>query len=129
MLVLGIFIAAGSAECGKPVITRGCKTNIEIAANLHFLANHPDAEVLENSTSSSPLLWRTTRGRIPIDADGMVAVPSASGLGVKLDWGFVAPPLQLTRSRTRRAEPASAAAEPCIQDRPADLRLAPAPDS
>ena len=83
-------IAAAAAERGKRVITHGYKTNIEIAANLHFLANHRDEEVLEYSTSSSPLRWRTTRERIPIDADGMVAVPTGPGLGVTLDWEFVA---------------------------------------
>ena len=80
----------GWVTYGKRVITHGYQTNIEIAANLHFLANHRDAEVLEYSTSSSPLRWRTTRERIPIDADGMVAVPTRPGLGVTLDWEFVA---------------------------------------
>ena len=58
-------IAAAAAERGKPVITHGYKTNIEIAANLHFLANHRDAEVLEYSTSSSPLRWRIDQGAHP----------------------------------------------------------------
>src|SRR5581483_85142 len=54
-------IAAAAAERGKRVITHGYKTNIEIAANLHFLAHHRDTEILEYSTSKSPLRWRTTR--------------------------------------------------------------------
>ena len=107
-------IAAAAAERGNRVITHGYKTNIEIAANLHFLASHRDAEVLEYSTSSSPLRWRTTRERIPIDDDGMVAVPAEPGLGRDPRLGVRRrPPLQLTRQQTRRAEPASAAAEPC----------------
>ena len=75
---------------GRRIVPHAYNTDITIAANLHFLANHRDAEVLEYSTSSSPLRWKTTRERIPIDADGMVAVPSAPGLGVTLDWEFVA---------------------------------------
>ena len=47
--------------------------------------------MLEYSTSASPLRWRTTTERIPIDPDdGTVAVPTAPGLGVTLDWEFVA---------------------------------------
>ena len=83
-------IADAAAERGKRVITHGYKTNIEIAANLHFLATHRDTEVLEYSTSASPLRWRTTTERISIDADGMVAVPAGPGLGVTLDWEFIA---------------------------------------
>ena len=53
-------------------------------------SNHRDAEVLEYSTSASPLRWRTTRERLDVDADGMVAVPVEPGLGVTLDWEFIA---------------------------------------
>ncbi|HLV78852.1 MAG TPA: mandelate racemase/muconate lactonizing enzyme family protein, partial [Chthonomonadaceae bacterium] len=37
-------VAQAALERGKRVITHGYKTNITIAANLHFLANHPDEE-------------------------------------------------------------------------------------
>ena len=52
---------------------------------LHFLANHWTAELLEYSTSKSPLRWNMTREDIPVDADGMVAVPSSPGLGVHIN--------------------------------------------
>ena len=83
-------IAAAAAQRGKRMIPHGYKTTIEIAANLHVLANHRDAEVLEYSTSASPLRWRTTRERLDVDADGMVAVPAIPGMGVTLDWEFIA---------------------------------------
>ncbi len=82
-------VARAAAERGKRVITHGYKTNIEIAANLHFLANHRDEEVLEFSTSRSPLRWHTTREQLTVDPDGMVRVPDRPGLGVTLDWDFV----------------------------------------
>jgi L-alanine-DL-glutamate epimerase-like enolase superfamily enzyme len=82
-------IARAARERGKRVITHGYKTNIEIAANLHFLANHPDEEILEWSTSRSPIRWNTTLERLPVEADGKVAVPQRPGLGVRLDWDFV----------------------------------------
>jgi L-alanine-DL-glutamate epimerase-like enolase superfamily enzyme len=82
-------IAAAAAARGRRVITHGYKTNIEIAANLHFLAAQEAGEILEYSTSKSPLRWRTTRERLPVESDGCVRVPDAPGLGVTLDWDFV----------------------------------------
>jgi L-alanine-DL-glutamate epimerase-like enolase superfamily enzyme len=77
-------ISEAARQRGKRVITHGYKTNIEIAANLHFLANHYQAEMLEFSTSKSPLRWETTVEDILVDEDGMVAVPQTPGLGVRL---------------------------------------------
>jgi len=82
-------VAQAALKRSKRVITHGYKTNITIAANLHFLANHPDEELLEYSTSRSPLRWHTTRERFPIAEDGTVAVPQQPGLGVTLDEDFV----------------------------------------
>ena len=78
-------VAAAARERNKRVITHGYKTNIEIAANLHFLANHWTAELLEYSTSKSPLRWEMTEERIEVNADGTVDVPRGPGLGVHLN--------------------------------------------
>jgi L-alanine-DL-glutamate epimerase-like enolase superfamily enzyme len=78
-------IARAARDRGKRVITHGYKTNIEIAANLHFLANHWTAELLEYSTSKSPLRWQTTVEAFPVGDDGMVEVPRRAGLGVTLN--------------------------------------------
>ena len=83
-------VAAVARERNKRVITHGYKTNIEIAANLHFLANHWTAELLEYSTSKSPLRWETTEERIEVNADGTVDVPRSPGLGVHLNERTVA---------------------------------------
>lgn len=83
-------IAAAAKQRGKRVITHGYKTNIEIAANLHFLANHEDTELLEYSTSHSPLRWEMTTQSIALDADGTARVPQSPGLGVHLDHAAVA---------------------------------------
>lgn len=77
-------IAAAAKVRGKRVITHGYKTNIEIAANLHFLAAHYDEELLEFSTSASPLRWEMTNEQLPVAADGFVTVPTKPGLGVTL---------------------------------------------
>ncbi|MBS1842372.1 MAG: mandelate racemase/muconate lactonizing enzyme family protein [Acidobacteria bacterium] len=78
-------IAAAARERRKRVITHGYKTNIEIAANLHFLAAQEQGEILEYSLSHSPLRWETTREAFPVEADGCVRVPAAPGLGVTLN--------------------------------------------
>ena len=77
-------IAAAARTRGKRVITHGYKTNITIAANLHFLAAHHDEELLEFSTSSSPLRWEMTNETLPVAPDGFVTVPDKPGLGVTL---------------------------------------------
>ncbi|MCW3051968.1 MAG: mandelate racemase/muconate lactonizing enzyme family protein [Chthonomonadales bacterium] len=82
-------IARAALARNKRVITHAYKTNIEIAANLHFLACHPDEELLEYSTSRSPLRWNTTREALPVQEDGTVLVPQTPGLGVTLAWDFV----------------------------------------
>lgn len=78
-------VAEAAAQRGKRVIPHGYKTNIEIAANLHFLAAQSDEEILEYSLSRSPLRWETTRERFPVESDGCVRVPQQPGLGVTLD--------------------------------------------
>ena len=78
-------IANAARERGKRVITHGYKTNIIIAANLHFLANHWTDELLEYSTSKSPLRWETTEESLLVGNDGKVAVPGSPGLGVHLN--------------------------------------------
>jgi len=78
-------LSAMARSLGKRVVTHGYKSNITIAANLAFLAQHWADEPLEFSTSQSPLRWELTNEKFPIDKDGMVAVPTAPGLGVSLD--------------------------------------------
>ncbi len=83
-------VAEVAKKFGKRVVTHGYKSNITIACNLAFLGQHEDEEVLEYSTSQSPLRWELTNERFPIDADGMVEVPTAPGLGVTLNQATVA---------------------------------------
>ena len=78
-------IAYAAQQRNKRVIPHGYKTNIEIAANLHFLATQRKEEVLEYSLSFSPLRWETTREHFPIEEDGCVLVPQVPGLGVTLN--------------------------------------------
>jgi L-alanine-DL-glutamate epimerase-like enolase superfamily enzyme len=83
-------VAELARSLDRRVVTHGYKSNITIAANLHFLAQHWAEEMLEYSTSRSPLRWEVTRERFPIEGDGTVRVPTAPGLGVSLDEATVA---------------------------------------
>jgi L-alanine-DL-glutamate epimerase-like enolase superfamily enzyme len=74
---------------GKRIVTHGYKSNITIAANLGFLAQHWVEEPAEYSTSESPLRWQLTQESFPIDGEGMIAVPTAPGLGITLDSATV----------------------------------------
>ncbi len=83
-------IAKAAYARGKRVITHGYKSNIEIAANLHFLSAQPQEEMLEFSLSRSPLRWETTREHFPVEEDGRVSIPTAPGLGVSLNPDTIA---------------------------------------
>jgi L-alanine-DL-glutamate epimerase-like enolase superfamily enzyme len=78
-------ISALAKSLGKRVVTHGYKSNITIAANLAFLAQHWADEPCEYSTSQSPLRWELTDELFPIGSDGKVEVPARPGLGVTLN--------------------------------------------
>ncbi len=82
-------IAEAARSRGRRVIPHGYKTNIEIAANLHFLACQPEESMLEYSLSPSPLRWNTTIEPFPVEEDGTVIVPDRPGLGVTLNMETV----------------------------------------
>ena len=75
---------------GRRIVPHAYNTDITIAANLHFLATQPEIELVEYSTSPSRLRQGLVRGLAPIDADGMIPVPTAPGLGVTLNDDAVA---------------------------------------
>jgi L-alanine-DL-glutamate epimerase-like enolase superfamily enzyme len=78
-------IAKAADARGKRVVTHGYKTNIEIAANCQFLASRKTPELVEYSTSKSPLRWHMTHEEIPVEPDGNVVVPRRAGIGVSLN--------------------------------------------
>lgn len=78
-------LEAYAESLGKRVVTHGYKSNITIAANLAFLAQHAADEPAEYSTSESPLRWHLTNEVFEIGADGRIAVPTGPGLGVSLN--------------------------------------------
>jgi L-alanine-DL-glutamate epimerase-like enolase superfamily enzyme len=55
---------------------------------MHLLANQPAEQMIEWSMEGSPLNTLLVRTGMEMK-DGVVAVPSAPGLGVELDWEIV----------------------------------------
>jgi L-rhamnonate dehydratase len=82
-------IAEAADARGKRVVTHGYKTNIEIAANCQFLATRTTPELLEYSTSRSPLRWNMTHEQLPVEPDGHVIVPRRPGIGVTLNQSTI----------------------------------------
>jgi len=79
-------IAAATRSRKRRLIPHGYKTEITIAANLHFLASEPDDEpIMEYSLSSSPLRWETVLESFDVESDGRVRVPAKPGLGITLN--------------------------------------------
>ena len=102
-------IAAAARERGKRVITHGYKTNIEIAANLHFLAAQQDEEILEYSLSHSPLRWSTTQRALSGRARWLRARASDTGTGRHTQSGKRCKVSLATGSRTssKRGRPST----------------------
>lgn len=78
-------IADLARQHGRRVVPHGYKSNILNAANLGFLSQHWQEEMLEYSLSRSPLLAQATEETLDIQGDGTVLVPTAPGLGVTLN--------------------------------------------
>ena len=70
---------------GKETVPHAWKSGIIKAASLHCNAVMPDGTWQEYCVADTPIAKRLTVQRLPIDADGCVAVPTAPGLGVDLD--------------------------------------------
>ena len=70
---------------GVPTVPHAWKSGIIKAASLHVNAVLPDATFQEYCVADTEINTRLTRQRLPLEADGCVAVPTAPGLGVDLD--------------------------------------------
>lgn len=78
-------LARQLAPTGQVIVPHGYNGNITLATNLQFLATQPQAGLVEYSTSPSLLRQSLATGLPPLDKDGMLAVPTQPGLGVRVD--------------------------------------------
>ena len=82
-------IASLARDHGVRTVPHAWKSGIIKAASLHVNAVLPDALFQEYCVADTPINTRLTVQRLPIEADGCVAVPTAPGLGVDLDEAVV----------------------------------------
>ena len=78
-------IAELARSQGKETVLHAWKSGIIKAASLHCNAVMPDGIWQEYCVADTPIAKTLTVQRLPIEADGCVAVPTAPGLGVDLD--------------------------------------------
>jgi L-rhamnonate dehydratase len=78
-------IAELARSHGVATVPHAWKSGIIKAASLHVNAVLPDGNLQEYCVADTPINTRLTQQRLPIEADGCVAVPTAPGLGVDLD--------------------------------------------
>jgi len=89
-----IQIARMANEFGIQYIGHGWNTAVGLAADLQIAAAIPTAELVEY-IGGSPYVDDITEGGWRLDEDGMLAIPDAPGLGIKLDHGALR---ELTRN-------------------------------
>ena len=70
---------------GVETVPHAWKSGIIKAASLHLNAVLPDATFQEYCVAETPINTELTVQRLPLEADGCVAVPAGPGLGVDLD--------------------------------------------
>jgi L-rhamnonate dehydratase len=78
-------IAALAEEHGVALVPHAWKSGIIKAASLHVNAVLPDALFQEYCVADTPINQTLTKERLPVEADGCIAVPTGPGLGVELD--------------------------------------------
>jgi L-alanine-DL-glutamate epimerase-like enolase superfamily enzyme len=83
-------IAELAAEHGVATVPHAWKSGIIKAASLHVNAVLPDARYQEYCVADTPINTAHTVERLPIEADGCVAVPTAPGIGITLDEDVLA---------------------------------------
>jgi L-rhamnonate dehydratase len=82
-------IADLAASHGVATVPHAWKSGIIKAASLHVNAVLPDALYQEYCVAGTPINTELTVQRLPVEADGAIAVPTGPGLGVELDLDVV----------------------------------------
>lgn len=62
---------------------------LTVAASLHLNASSPNATLLELDRTYNPLMTELVRNPLHVH-DGVVELPTSPGLGLEIDWDFVA---------------------------------------
>ncbi len=82
-------IAQMARDHGVRFIPHGWNTAVGLAADLHLASAFPDTDLVEYLTGS-PFIDQVAAGGWQLDADGMLPIPAAPGLGIEIDLAAVA---------------------------------------
>jgi len=82
-------IAWMAQDHGVQFIPHGWNTAVGLAADLHLASAMSDTDMVEYLTGS-PFIDEITEGGWSLDQDGMLAIPTSPGLGLRLDVDAVA---------------------------------------
>jgi L-rhamnonate dehydratase len=88
-LTVATQIAAAAQSAGREVVTHSWLTDLLHAYSLHYLATLEEARWVEFNVAQSALSRGVVTRRMTLEGDGMVAVPTAVGIGVEIDETFV----------------------------------------
>jgi L-rhamnonate dehydratase len=83
-------IGALARERGVETVPHAWKSGIIKAASLHVNAVLPDGILQEYCVAETPINQTLVKERMPVDADGFIAVPTGHGLGIELDEDVLA---------------------------------------
>jgi L-rhamnonate dehydratase len=78
-------IAELARERGVETVPHAWKSGVIKAASLQCNAVIPDALFQEYCVAETPINQTLTKERLPVEADGMILVPTAPGIGITLD--------------------------------------------
>ena len=67
------------------LVSHGWNTAVGLAADLHLAAALPVARWVEYLTPS-PYIEEIVTTPFKLDAEGLLPIPTAPGLGIELDW-------------------------------------------
>lgn len=82
-------IAWAAYDAGIQIVSHGWNTAVGLAADLHLAAAMPTARYVEYITPS-PYIEEIVHQPFQIDAEGMLQIPSAPGLGTAWNWEGIA---------------------------------------
>lgn len=82
-------IAAAANKRGIAIVNHHYVLDVNLAASLHFLAAVDAIDLCETPGNQNPVRDAIARNPPRPDADGMIAVPTAPGLGIDIDEAAV----------------------------------------
>ena len=82
-------VAALAQDAGIDLVPHSWLTHLLTGYSLQLVATLPRARFIEFNVSQSPLTRGITTQPFRLEADGTVAIPDTTGIGVEVDEGFI----------------------------------------